>query len=105
MLKRLQVDDYLMCGFFVSTDIALLYLFEAYFRQTIYTGLLVFINVSAHYATNLFPSDQLASIMADPENVQNRVLGSVIVIPLEQCMLITTWGVKICLLIFLYRMT
>lgn len=74
-------------------------------RKFLYTGLLIFINVSAHYATNLFPPNQLEEIMADPQDVKDRILGSKIVIPLEQCMLASTWGVKACLLIFLYRMT
>lgn len=88
VLRRMQIDDYLMTLFFFT-----------------YTCLLALINVSAHFTTNLFPPDELVRILADPDEVHKRVIGSIIVIPLEQCMLFTTWGVKICLLIFLHRMT
>lgn len=72
--------------------------------QVFYTILLVLINVSARFETNLFPPEQLASIMADPEDVASRILGSKIVIPLEQCMLASTWCVKICIWLFLWRL-
>jgi len=71
----------------------------------IYASLLILINASAHFATNLFPAEQLDAILADPDDVASRIIGSKIVIPLEQCMLLSTWGVKVCLLIFLHRMT
>ena len=71
----------------------------------VYTALLFLINISARFATNLFPPEQQAEIMADSKDVHDRIIGSKIVIPLEQCMLLSTWGVKTCLLIFLYRMT
>lgn len=66
--------------------------------------MLALINASAHFATNLFPDDQLAAIVADPADVQNRVIGSILVIPLEQCMLVTIWSVKFCILGFIYRL-
>lgn len=72
--------------------------------QCFYSVLLVLINVSARYETNLFPPEQLASIMADPEDVASRIYGSKIVIPLEQCMLASTWCVKICIWLFLWRL-
>ncbi|APA07176.1 hypothetical protein SS1G_04098 [Sclerotinia sclerotiorum 1980 UF-70] len=69
-----------------------------------YTVLLVLINVSARYETNLFPPEQLSAILADPEDVASRVYGSIIVIPLEQCMLASTWCVKVCIWLFLWRL-
>ncbi len=67
--------------------------------------MLVLINASGRFATNLFPYDQLSSILANPDDVQNRIIGSILVIPLEQCMLCTIWGIKTCLLGFIYRLT
>jgi hypothetical protein len=69
----------------------------------VYTAMIVFINVSAHFATNLFPEEQLAGIVADPIDVQNRITGSIIVIALEQCMLLTVWGIKVAVLGFIWR--
>jgi hypothetical protein len=66
--------------------------------------LLTLINVSAQYATNLYPPEQQAEIFADPKNVSDRIFGSKIVIGLEQCMMATTWGVKICIWFFLLRL-
>ncbi|KAL2821457.1 hypothetical protein BDW59DRAFT_150115 [Aspergillus cavernicola] len=87
-IKHLQIDDYIMTVTF-----------------GIYTTLLVLIQVSAKYATNLFPESQLDSILADPQAMTDRVYGSKIVIGLEQCMLLSTWGVKTCLVIIYWRLT
>lgn len=46
-----------------------------------------------------------ALVLADPKQVQDRILGSKIVIGLEQCMLFSTWGVKTCMLILYWRIT
>ncbi|KAM3083910.1 hypothetical protein ACMFMG_001985 [Clarireedia jacksonii] len=67
-------------------------------------SMLVLINISARYMTNLFPPEQLEAIMANPEDVASRRLGSIIVIPLEQCMLASTWCVKVCIWLFLWRL-
>jgi hypothetical protein len=44
-------------------------------------------------------------VLADPKQVSDRVYGSKIVIGLEQCMLISTWGVKTCMLMLYWRIT
>jgi hypothetical protein len=67
--------------------------------------MLVFVNVSANFETNLFPPEQLDSILTDPDDVQNRIIGSKIVIPLEQCMLAAIWCGKLSLLFFMYPLT
>ncbi|KAI9650656.1 hypothetical protein NHQ30_000676 [Ciborinia camelliae] len=87
VMKKMRFEDWLMC-----------------LTMCFYTVLLVLINVSARYETNLFPPEQLASIMADPADVASRIYGSIIVIPLEQCMLASTWCVKICIWLFLWRL-
>lgn len=70
-----------------------------------YTTLLILIQVSAKYATNLFPPSQLESILANPADIANRIYGSKIVIGLEQCMLLSTWGVKTCLVTMYWKLT
>lgn len=58
-------------------------------------ALYILINYSAQYATNLYPPQDEAGILADHKDVENRIIGSKIVIALEQCMMLVTWGVKV----------
>ncbi|EKV17465.1 hypothetical protein Pdw03_5342 [Penicillium digitatum] len=44
-------------------------------------------------------------VLSDPHQVHERIIGSKLVIALEQCMLFVTWGVKVCLLILYWRIT
>lgn len=108
VMAKMRFEDWLMCVTMVScidhSYVALLYNLYLTSLQCFYTVLLILINVSARYETNLFPPDQLASIMADPDDVASRIYGSIIVIPLEQCMLASTWCVKICIWLFLWRL-
>jgi hypothetical protein len=71
----------------------------------IYTTLLILIQISARYATNLMDPDDYEEVLADPQQVSDRIYGSKIVIGLEQCMLVSTWGVKTCMLILYWRIT
>ncbi|KAJ5389661.1 uncharacterized protein N7496_000729 [Penicillium cataractarum] len=71
----------------------------------IYTTLLVLIQISARYATNLMDPKDYAEVLSDPQQVSDRIYGSKIVIGLEQCMLVSTWGVKTCMLILYWRIT
>ncbi|PYI28329.1 hypothetical protein BP00DRAFT_263138 [Aspergillus indologenus CBS 114.80] len=87
-IKRLYFEDYVMSVTFL-----------------IYTTLLVLIQVSARYASNLFDPAQYEEIMSNPQEVRDRIFGSKIVIGLEQCMLFSTWGVKICMLTMFWRLT
>ncbi|KAL4887642.1 hypothetical protein BJY04DRAFT_5436 [Aspergillus karnatakaensis] len=87
-IRHLQADDYIMTATFA-----------------VYTTLLILIRVSAEYATNLFPHSELESILSDPQDVANRIYGSKIVIGLEQCMLLSTWGVKTCLVVMYWKLT
>ncbi|CAI7653135.1 unnamed protein product [Penicillium glandicola] len=86
--KRLFVDDYVMTATFA-----------------IYTTLLVLIQISARYATNLMDPNDYHTVLADPKQVSDRIYGSKIVIGVEQCMLVSTWGVKTCMLMLYWRMT
>ncbi|KAF7714433.1 Uncharacterized protein PECH_002188 [Penicillium ucsense] len=87
-IKRLFWDDYVMTATFM-----------------IYTTLLVLIQISARYATNLMDPKDYDTVLSDPQQVSDRIFGSKIVIGLEQCMLISTWGVKACMLILYWRIT
>ena len=71
----------------------------------IYTTLLILIQISARYATNLMDPDDYDEVLSDPQQVRDRIYGSKIVIGLEQCMLVSTWGVKTCMLILYWRIT
>ena len=66
---------------------------------------MVLVNVAANFNTNLYPPEEEAEILANPADVHNRILGSKIVIALEQCMMTSTWGVKLCIWTFLLRLT
>ncbi|KAJ6081550.1 hypothetical protein N7499_006424 [Penicillium canescens] len=87
-IKRLFVDDYVMTATFA-----------------IYTTLLVLIQISARYATNLMDPKDYSEVLADPKQVSDRIYGSKVVIGLEQCMLFSTWGVKTCMLMLYWRIT
>lgn len=67
--------------------------------------MLILIQISARYATNLMDPKDYDEVLADPKQVSDRIYGSKIVIGLEQCMLISTWGVKTCMLILYWRIT
>ncbi|KAI9051887.1 hypothetical protein LZ554_004143 [Drepanopeziza brunnea f. sp. 'monogermtubi'] len=86
VLRKIQIEDYGMCIVII-----------------LFTNLLVWINVSARFDTNLYSPEQEAAILADPQEVADRVFGSKIVIALEQSMLLTTWGCKLCIWAFLFR--
>lgn len=67
--------------------------------------MLVLIQISSRYATNLMDPKDYDTVLADPKQVSDRIYGSKIVIGLEQCMLFSTWGVKTCMLILYWRIT
>ncbi|KAI9889101.1 MAG: hypothetical protein M1814_005825 [Vezdaea aestivalis] len=87
-IRHLQKDDYILCITFVF-----------------YTALMILINASAHFATNLYEPSQEAAILADPQDVSDRVTGSKIVVALEQCMMFSTWGVKTVILTMWFKLT
>lgn len=74
-------------------------------HQGFFICLITLINVSGHYATNLYPLQDQNSILFDYIDIENRITGSKIVVSLEQCMLLNTWGVKICIWYFLLRLS
>jgi len=86
------------------------YMFLGYLKaqtnvlQISYCVLLVLINYSSYYATNLYPPSFEYMVLNDPQEIEDRVFGSKLVVGLEQCMLFTIWGVKICVWSYLRRL-
>ncbi|KAI9042600.1 uncharacterized protein KD926_005206 [Aspergillus affinis] len=87
-IKRLGFDDYVMTATVV-----------------IYTGMLVLIQLAAHYETNLLDPAGYNRVLANPQEVKDRIFGSKVVVGVEQCMLLSTWGVKTCMLTLFWRLT
>ncbi|BCS21034.1 uncharacterized protein APUU_21466A [Aspergillus puulaauensis] len=88
LIQQPSVEDYVMSATFL-----------------IYTSLLVLIQVSSRYASNLMDPADYDQVLSDPQEVRNRIIGSKVVIGLEQCMLFSTWGVKTCMLTLFWRLT
>ncbi|KAK1141563.1 hypothetical protein N8T08_008978 [Aspergillus melleus] len=87
-IKRLGFDDYVMTA-----------------TVMIYTSMLVLIQLAAHYETNLLDPADKDRILANPQELNDRIFGSKIVVGIEQCMLLSTWGVKTCMLTLFWRLT
>lgn len=60
-------------------------------------------NVVAHVETNLMLPEEIPTL--NPESIQSRAYGSKLVLLVEQCMISTQWGCKLCLLLIYYRLT
>ncbi|KAH8428511.1 uncharacterized protein LDX57_006210 [Aspergillus melleus] len=71
----------------------------------IYTSMLVLIQLAAHYETNLLDPADNDRVLANTQEVKDRIFGSKIVVGIEQCMLLSTWGVKTCMLTLFWRLT
>jgi hypothetical protein len=60
-------------------------------------------NIVAFVNTNLMtPADEAT---LTPESIQERIYGSKLVLLVEQCMITTQWGCKVCLLLIYYKLT
>lgn len=71
--------------------------------QAFYTTLIVTMNIVAHLDTNLMlPSD---IPLLTPESIKSRIRGSKYVLVVEQCMIMTIWGCKVCLLLMYNKLT
>ncbi|RAH69217.1 uncharacterized protein BO66DRAFT_429332 [Aspergillus aculeatinus CBS 121060] len=85
-IRNLQIEDYVM----LVTVI-------------LYILLTVFLILVAQHGTNEIPMNQIDSI--DPATIPDRILGSKMVIVVEQMWLGTIWGCKACLLLLYSTMT
>lgn len=92
-----------MTGTMVSSSN--LYRFHISREQMVYTSMLILIQISARYATNLMDPKDYDKVLSDPKQLADRIYGSKIVIGLEQCMLFSTWGVKVCMMALFWRLT
>ncbi|KAJ9642850.1 hypothetical protein H2199_004371 [Coniosporium tulheliwenetii] len=71
--------------------------------QCIYTVLIVGMQVIANTNSNLIPPEH--GLDFDPEDIKERIHGSKMVLVVEQCMCVTIWTIKACLLIMYSRLT
>ncbi|KND91021.1 hypothetical protein TOPH_04420 [Tolypocladium ophioglossoides CBS 100239] len=84
-VKKLKTDDALMMLAMI-TD----------------TVLIVCMNIISHTNSNLIDPEHPTSL--SPEDIEQRVFGSKIVLVTEQMQLLTIWLVKACLLLMYYRL-
>ena len=59
--------------------------------------------IVAYADTNLMLPEDIPTLT--PESIQSRIYGSKLVLVVEQCMITTQWGCKICLLLIYYKLT
>ncbi|KAE8444834.1 hypothetical protein EG329_014189 [Mollisiaceae sp. DMI_Dod_QoI] len=85
-IKAFQLEDYIMLlvlGF--------------------YTSLVSFMNIVAHLDTNLMLPTDIPTLT--PASIASRIHGSKLVLVVEQSMIMTQWGCKICLLLLYNKLT
>ncbi|KAH7386558.1 hypothetical protein BKA64DRAFT_711777 [Cadophora sp. MPI-SDFR-AT-0126] len=85
-IKNFQPEDYVMIWVF-----------------TFYTVLVATMNIVAHLDTNLMLPEDIP--LLTPESIQSRIRGSKFVLVVEQSMIMTQWGCKICLLLLYNKLT
>jgi len=68
-----------------------------------YTTLVAVMNIVAHYDSNLMLPEDIP--LLTPESIRHRIFGSKLVLVVEQSMIMTTWGCKICLLLMYNKLT
>ena len=60
-------------------------------------------NIVAHLDTNLMLPEDIP--LLTPESIQSRIRGSKFVLVVEQSMIMTQWGCRICLLLLYNKLT
>lgn len=60
-------------------------------------------NIVAFVDTNLMMPEDIPTLT--PESIESRIYGSKLVLLVEQCMITTQWGCKICLLLIYHKLT
>lgn len=60
-------------------------------------------NIVAHLDTNLMLPEDIP--LLTPDSIQSRIRGSKFVLVVEQSMIMTQWGCKICLLLLYNKLT
>ncbi|KAG9241497.1 hypothetical protein BJ878DRAFT_520441 [Calycina marina] len=85
-IKRFQAEDYVMFFVFVT-----------------YTVLVVNMNIVASLDTNLMMPQDIASLT--PSSITSRIRGSKLVLVVEQSMIVSIWGCKVCLLFMYNKLT
>ena len=68
-----------------------------------FTGIIIATNQVSQNLSNYLPPGMAESFT--PEQRDNAIYGSKMVVVLEQCMLATTWLIKACLLLMYSQLT
>lgn len=68
-----------------------------------YTILVAVMNSVAHLDSNLILPEDIP--LLTPESITSRILGSKLVLVVEQSMIMTIWGCKVCLLLMYNKLT
>jgi len=84
----------------VALLVALLRLIDL---QGFYTSLVICMNIVAHLDTNLMLPSDIPNLT--PDSTKSRIRGSKYVLAVEQSMIMTIWGCKICLLLLYSKLT
>ena len=71
--------------------------------QGFYTNLIICMNIVAHLDTNLMLPTDIP--LLTPDSIKSRIVGSKLVLVVEQSMITTIWGCKICLLLMYNKLT
>jgi hypothetical protein len=71
--------------------------------QGFYTNLIICMNIVAHLDTNLMLPTDIP--LLTPDSIKSRIIGSKLVLVVEQSMITTIWGCKICLLLMYNKLT
>lgn len=111
-VKNLQIDDALIvfatvrihCPVSLSTGTPAAPQTDAdEMLQCVYTVLIVGMQIIANTNSNLIPPEH--GLEFNPEDIKERIYGSKMVLVVEQCMCVTIWTIKACLLIMYSRLT
>ncbi|KAE9362564.1 hypothetical protein N431DRAFT_358461 [Stipitochalara longipes BDJ] len=68
-----------------------------------YTTLIIVMNIVGQMDTNLMLPTDIP--LLTPESIRSRIIGSKLVLVVEQSMIMTVWGCKICLLLMYNKLT
>ncbi|PQE06244.1 family decarboxylase protein [Rutstroemia sp. NJR-2017a BBW] len=87
----------------IRTYIEFFKLLVQVYEYVFYTVLVVTMNIVYHHSTNLIAPEDIPNLT--PESIRTRVVGSKLVLVVEQSMIMTIWGCKACLLCMYMKLT
>ncbi|CZT09556.1 uncharacterized protein RCO7_03680 [Rhynchosporium graminicola] len=87
VLKKFHFADYVMT-----------------FTMITFFCLFSLINIACNYRNNDFPAAEESNVMLHAAELAERVVGAKLMVGIQQSMLITLWGSKFCVWLFLLRL-